>query len=208
MPIEEHDAFRNRKGNLSQSVLSVCDHKMRFVYVRIGWEGSAHDSRMLMDAISNPSAVFPVPLVGKYYVVDAAYKHMPGFMAPFKTGPGGRSQTGAKGLFNCRHSSVRNIIERTFGVWKWRFKILGGPMKNYPIEIQREIVIACCVLHNFIKEMQSYDGLMDENASSSMDVGDSQGPQLTQFDMTQEGLREWKTLRHAMADHMWQNRNA
>ncbi|XP_071933899.1 protein ANTAGONIST OF LIKE HETEROCHROMATIN PROTEIN 1-like [Coffea arabica] len=113
---EEQDAFRNRKGTISQNILAVSDHNMKFVYVRTGWEDSAHDSRVLLDAISNPSAVFSVPPVEKYYVVDAAYRHMPGFMAPFKSGPGGRSQTAQKGLFNRRHSSVRNIIERTFGV--------------------------------------------------------------------------------------------
>ncbi|XP_071916124.1 protein ALP1-like [Coffea arabica] len=44
VPRGEHDAFRNRKGTLSQNVLAACDHDMRFVYVRAGWEGSAHDS--------------------------------------------------------------------------------------------------------------------------------------------------------------------
>ncbi|XP_027075953.1 uncharacterized protein [Coffea arabica] len=88
---------------------------MRFIYVRIGWEDSAHDSRVLLDAISNPSVVFPVPLVGKHYVVDAEYRHMPGFMAPFKSNPKGRLQTEQKGLFNRHHSSVQNVIERTLG---------------------------------------------------------------------------------------------
>ena len=99
-----------------KNVLAVCDHDMRFIYVRIGWEDSAHDSRVLLDAISNPSVVFPVPLVGKHYVVDAEYRHMPGFMAPFKSGSGRRSQTAQKRLFNRRHSSIRNVTERTFGV--------------------------------------------------------------------------------------------
>ena len=90
MPRGEQDAFRNRKGTLSQNVLAACDHDMRFVYVRAGWEGSVHDSRVLLDAISNPDAVFSVPPVGKYYAVDAVYRHMSGFMTPFKSGPGGR----------------------------------------------------------------------------------------------------------------------
>ena len=77
MPRGEHDAFRNRKDTLSQNVLAACDHDKRFIYVRAGWEGSAHDSRVLMDAISNPDAAFPIPPARKYYVVDAAYRHMP-----------------------------------------------------------------------------------------------------------------------------------
>ncbi|XP_027169408.1 protein ALP1-like [Coffea eugenioides] len=147
VPRGEQDAFRNRKGTLSQNVLAACDHDMRFVYVRVGWEGSAHDSRVLMDVISNPDAAFPVPPIGKYYVVDAVYRHMPGFMAPFKSGPGGRSQTAQKGEFNRRHSSVWNIRERTFGVWKMRFKILDGPMKNYPVEEHCSGVLCTAQFH-------------------------------------------------------------
>ncbi|XP_027102886.1 protein ALP1-like [Coffea arabica] len=178
---------------------------MRFVYVRVGWEGSAHDSRVLMDAISNPDAAFPVPPVGKYYVVDAAYRHMPGFMAPFKSGPGGKSQTAQKGEFNRCHSSVQNIIERTFGVWKMRFKILDGPMKNYPIEAQRNIVVACCVLHNFIREMQPYDVYLANEAN--MDDAHTAGAQIPQLHVTPEALNDWKELRNAMADHMYLHRN-
>ncbi|XP_071940127.1 protein ALP1-like [Coffea arabica] len=165
---------------------------MRFVYVRAGREGSAHDSCVLLDAISNPDAAFPVPPAEKYYMVDAAYRHMPGFMAPFKSGLGGRSQTAQKRLFNRRHSSVQNIIERTFGVWKMRFKILDGPMKNYPIEAQRNIVVVCCVLHNFIREMQPYDIYLKDEAN--MDGADTEGAQMPQFHVTPEALHDWKEL--------------
>ena len=93
VPKEEQDTFRNRKGTILQNILAACDHDLRFVYVKVDWEGSAHDSRVLLDVISNASAVFPIPPIGKYYAVDAAHRHMPGFMAPFKSGPRGRSRT-------------------------------------------------------------------------------------------------------------------
>ena len=53
-------------------------------------------------------------------------------------------------MFNYWHASLRNIIERIFGMWKNRFCILRG-IPKYPVEKQRDIVIACAVLHNFIK---------------------------------------------------------
>ena len=63
-----------------------------------------------------------------------------------------------------------------------RFKILESPMKNYPIEAQRKIVLACCVLYNFIKDMQPHDQfLTDLNIASNMDVGDAEGAQAAQF---------------------------
>jgi hypothetical protein len=48
----EQARYRNRKGTLSQNVLAVCDFNMQFVYVLPGWEGSAHDGRVLSDAQS------------------------------------------------------------------------------------------------------------------------------------------------------------
>jgi DDE superfamily endonuclease len=54
VPTEEHARYRNRKGFLSQSVLAACDFDLNFVYVLPGWEGSAHDGRVLADAQAHP----------------------------------------------------------------------------------------------------------------------------------------------------------
>ena len=55
----------------------------------------------------------------------------------------------AKELFNLRHASARNVIERTFGVFKARYKILdSGP--SYPFEVQARLVAGLSVVHNFI----------------------------------------------------------
>jgi hypothetical protein len=54
-------------------------------------------------------------------------------------------------LFNLRHASLRNAIERIFGVLKKRFRILRiGP--EYNLEIQARIPAALCAIHNFIQE--------------------------------------------------------
>jgi len=42
--------YRNRKGTISQNILGVCNFDLRFVFIRAGWEGSAHDGRVLQDA--------------------------------------------------------------------------------------------------------------------------------------------------------------
>ncbi len=54
-----------------------------------------------------------------------------------------------KELFNLRHASARNVIERTFGVFKVRYNILNaGPA--YPFEVQARLVAGLSVVHNFI----------------------------------------------------------
>lgn len=55
-----------------------------------------------------------------------------------------------KELFNLRHASLRNAIERIFGILKKRFPILRHG-SEYPMEIQARIPPALCALHNFIR---------------------------------------------------------
>ena len=46
-------------------------------------------------------------------------------------------------LFNLRHASLRNFIERAFGVLKKRFPIISrGTEPQYPIKTLTEIVLA------------------------------------------------------------------
>ncbi|KAL5564355.1 hypothetical protein UlMin_027519 [Ulmus minor] len=151
-------AYRNRKGFTSQNVMAVVDFEMKFTYLVAGWEGSCHDARVLNVATRNPAFMFPHAPEGKYYLVDSGYSNKSGYLAPFRNVPyhlrdarrrGGRIN-GPTELFNYRHASLRNCIERCFGVLKARFPILRF-MTNFSLVRQREIAMCCCVLHNFIK---------------------------------------------------------
>ena len=44
-------AFRGRKHTTTQNVLGAVDFDLRFTYVLAGWEESAHDARILADAL-------------------------------------------------------------------------------------------------------------------------------------------------------------
>ncbi|XP_071923057.1 protein ALP1-like [Coffea arabica] len=206
---EIRERFINRHGDLSQNVLAACDHDMRFVYVRVGWEGSAHDARILQDTLLDPNSGFPMPPPGKYYAVDAAYRNMPGFMAPFRGAQGTQHEQAAKRLFNRRHASVRNIIERTFGVLKKRFPILKGPMQNYLIATQNNIVLACCTLHNFMRAYSPADEYFNEEATlgaiADAQIAGEQQQAGQPIDMSEQGIFNWNEDRRAMAAHMYWN---
>jgi len=49
------DRFRGRKSITTQNVLTTVDFDIRFIYVLAGWEGLAHDSYVLQDALSRPN---------------------------------------------------------------------------------------------------------------------------------------------------------
>ena len=101
--------------------------------------------------------------VGKFYLVDSGYPSRPGFLPPYKgvryhvddwkKTPRAR---GKKEIFNQAHSSIRSVIERSFGVLKMKWRILLG-LPHYSKRKQTQIILACCGLHNFILENDSDD---------------------------------------------------
>src|SRR6266498_1933685 len=104
-----------------------------------------------------------VHFIGKFYLVDLGYPNRPGYLAPYKgtkyhlpefrQGPRPR---GKKEVFNYFHSSLRNVIERSFGVLKMKWRILLD-LPSYPMIKQTKIIIACMALHNFIRESAMAD---------------------------------------------------
>lgn len=52
VPGRDTSSYRNRHGTISQNVLAACNFDLQFIYVLSGWEGSAHDSKLLNNAIS------------------------------------------------------------------------------------------------------------------------------------------------------------
>ncbi|XP_021737923.1 uncharacterized protein LOC110704448 [Chenopodium quinoa] len=136
---------------------------MKFTYVLAGWEGSAHDSKVLQDALKRGFKV----LEGKYYLADAGYGDRKGFMSPYMciryhlkeytTNP----PENERELFNLRHSSLRMVMERAFGVLKKRFSVLDAE-PFWPYETQVDVVLACCVLHNYLRGVDPNDPITRE----------------------------------------------
>ncbi|XP_012833696.1 PREDICTED: uncharacterized protein LOC105954576 [Erythranthe guttata] len=131
------------------------------------WEGVTHDSRVLTDTVADPRNGFPWPPPGKYYLCDAAYTHTRGFMVPYRNvrywlGDYRRRRPLTKEeRFNHAHAQLRNVIERAYGVLKKRFSILQK-MAPFSFNVQRNIVIACFAVHNFIRKERISDTLFEE----------------------------------------------
>ena len=79
--------------------------------------------------------------LGKYYLVDAGFQLKTGFLTPYRSTRYHLKEynvhqlENAREVFNLRHSSLRNAIERIFGVLKKRFPIITSGMElHYPVE--------------------------------------------------------------------------
>ncbi|XP_024969728.1 uncharacterized protein LOC112509087 [Cynara cardunculus var. scolymus] len=148
---------------------------MQFIYVLPVWEGSAANGRVLQDALLRPHRL-KVPRPG-YYLVDAGYTNGEGFLAPYRgqryhlnDWRDGHQPITAKEFFNMKHSSARNVIERCFGMLKARWAILRDN-SYYPIEQKVRIIMACCLLHNFIMQEMPVNPL-DNDGEVDEGIGD------------------------------------
>lgn len=217
--VDEKPRYRNRKGDISTNVLGVCAPDLKFIYVLPGWEGSASDVRVLRDALrrNNP---FQVPSE-KYYLVDAGYSNGPGFLAPYRgtryhlnewTGNRPRNY---KELFNLRHSSARNVIERAFGLLKKRWSILRTS-SFFNIKTQIRIINACCTLHNFIRIEQLNDSILEDQdlmylASVDADIANQPPSDQNNFHdriTCVETNDQWTAFRDTLALKMFQDYQA
>ncbi|XP_024310351.1 protein ALP1-like [Brachypodium distachyon] len=141
---------------------------MRFTSIVAGWPGSAHDTRIFRDTLDKYKKGFPHPPAGKYYLVDPGYPNDTGYLAPYRGQKYhlpefrmGRPPSGKEELFNFAHSSLRNVIERSFGVLKQKWRILLD-IPSYRVKKQTKIIIACMALHNFIRESEIFDEDFDK----------------------------------------------
>ncbi|KAJ9558536.1 hypothetical protein OSB04_013150 [Centaurea solstitialis] len=194
------------KGEICTNVLGVCTRDLLFTYVLAGWEGSAADSKVLRDAISRPNGLKVTQ--GTYYLCDAGYTNGEGFLTPYRgqryhLNDWSRPPTNAKELFNMRHSSARNVIERCFGLIKTRWALLRGN-SYHPIESMSRIIIACCLLHNFIRQTMSEDPLDNEVPTNHTQTGNDHDNVIS----TVETSQEWTDRRDVLANEMFNHWSA
>ncbi|XP_023637080.1 uncharacterized protein LOC111830109 [Capsella rubella] len=136
---------------------------MKFTYAYVGVPGRAHDTKVLTHCAIK-EASFPHPPLGKYYLVDSGYPSRSGYLGPHRRTRyhldqfnRGGPPTNSRELFNRKHSGLRSIIERTFGVWKAKWRILDRKHPKYKLKKWIKIVTATMALHNFIRDSQEED---------------------------------------------------
>ena len=167
--VSKQAAWRNRKDLISQNVLAVCDMDMYFTYILAEWESTAHDGRVLNDVIDKGFTASS----GKYYLADAGYSNTSLTLVSYRgvryhlkeqAQQAAKSRTKEE-LFNLRHFSLRNVIERLFGVMKRRFRVLRSP-SSQSIRTQVGLIYALTGLNNFIHRHNN--GIADDIDSEVM----------------------------------------
>lgn len=101
---EDRQASRNRKGGITMNCLACCSQDMYFLYILSGWEGSAADAAVYLDArltdLNIPN--------GKYYLADAGFGSCDACLVPYRGFRYHLAEWGRASVrYHCRLSHLR-----------------------------------------------------------------------------------------------------
>lgn len=134
------EVYRNRKGWMSLNVQVVCGPNSEILDIVARWPGSTHDSRIFQN--SGVMVAFEEHRINGILLGDNGYAQSRYVYTPIVN-----PNTEIERRYNRAHVKTRNIIERTFGMWKRKFGCLQRKLFN-SLNTTTKIIVACAILHN------------------------------------------------------------
>ena len=99
---------------------------------------------------------------------------------------------------------MRTTIKRAFGVLKKKFPIIASITEtNYCVDTKNEIILACCILHNYLMGVDRDESLIaevDEEVLHSHRECVAPTPK-----EDNENARQGDIVRDSIVSAMWQN---
>ncbi|MQL88753.1 hypothetical protein Taro_021309 [Colocasia esculenta] len=187
-------------------VLMVHGARRRWSFRREGPNGSA-----LLLEVPMVFSMLPSPY-GKYYLVDSGYGNAAQFLTPYRgeryhiseyQNRGNAAYKNMRDKFNHRHAQFRKCVERCFSVLKNRFQTLMEG-NCYPFRVQVLIVLACCVVHNFIRREHGEDYYFNLRQMDNVE-DDDDPPDDPNLVVTPPDMQAGEILRTQIATQIWAN---
>ncbi|XP_045457794.1 putative nuclease HARBI1 [Melitaea cinxia] len=201
-PAQNEERFYNRKGFHSRNVLIICDADMNILSVDSSFGGATHDSFILNQ---HPVKSYLINLLNSgelvYLLGDSGYPQRNFLMTPILDAPANSPEE----HYTNMHCVARNIVERTIGVLKNRWRcLLGHRVLHYHPNTAARIINACCVLHNICNKASLSQNDSEDTIPSSVEEDSTQEisrqdlPDLTRGNEARSRLvRElWAARRH------------
>ena len=84
----------------------------------------------------------------------------------------GGNPGGARGVYNTALCKTRNVVERSFGIWKKRFYCLDFGLRVHDMTLASKIIVCTSILHNLAiqhgDEGDDLDDLPDQGQNRSI----------------------------------------
>ncbi|RVE46114.1 hypothetical protein evm_009188 [Chilo suppressalis] len=154
-PTAPGNIFYNRKGFYSINCQVICNAKGRIINVNPNFPGSTHDAAVWRASNVNKSLerAYIQGNENEWLLGDKGYPLLPWLMTPLSA-----PATAAEQQYNNCHKQARNIIEKTFGKLKNRFRcLLKHRILHYSPEKSAKIIVSCCTLYNLFFDTYSAD---------------------------------------------------
>ncbi|XP_025115041.1 putative nuclease HARBI1 isoform X2 [Pomacea canaliculata] len=169
-PNEKRCSYVNGTGNTSIQLQVVCNQRLLFLDVYTGWPGSVHDAQVFCSSTLGRK-LDRNGLPRRFHLLgDSAYPLTNYLMVPFRDN--GHLST-VQRKFNEALLSTHVEVERAIGLLKGKFHRLRY-LEMLAVDMMPVIILAACVLHNFII------------TSSGIDEGDIEQVQRRQQEDYQE----------------------
>ncbi len=160
-PENSGSLYYNYKNYFSILLLAVCDASHKFIFIDVGAYGKSSDSTVFKESkffreLENQTLNVPAPQESYsgfgtpmpfVFVADEAFGLSQHIVRPYA----GKFLSQKKRIFNYRLSRARRLIECSFGILANKWRIFHRPL-NVSLSLAEDIIKACCVLHNFVRD--------------------------------------------------------
>ena len=151
-------------------LMALCDANYKFTFVDIGQYGSKADGGVLQRSVFGSRFLrrelgIPPPkqlenaaqlgMLPYRIVADEAFPLRIDLMRPYPHQNKNRNLPQDKAIFNYLLSRARRIVENCFGIFAQHWRIFMQRIQLDPKNVT-EVIKACCVLHNFLRETPEY----------------------------------------------------
>lgn len=163
-PPNSGSLYFNYKKTFSIVLMALVDANYTFLVVDVGEYGKNSDGGIFANSslgkrlqqgtlrlppnktLTNTDVEAPYVIVG-----DEAFPLKPYLLRPYP-----RQNLGVpERVYNYRHCRARRVVENTFGILSQKFRIYNRRIQAAPKNADN-IVLATCILHNFIKKYDGY----------------------------------------------------
>lgn len=151
--------YFNYKKTHSIVLMAIADANCEFIYCSVGTNGRVSDGGVINHTTFYEKLIcnqLNIPEQAKLsnsdkfleyvFVGDEAFAMRPDLIKPYNRESLNRNRR----IFNYRLSRARRVVENAFGILASRFRIFRAPI-NLKVENIETVVLASCVLHNFLR---------------------------------------------------------
>uniref|UniRef100_A0A8D8YZ19 Nuclease HARBI1 n=1 Tax=Cacopsylla melanoneura TaxID=428564 RepID=A0A8D8YZ19_9HEMI len=178
-PKNSGSQFFNYKKTFSTVLMALVDAECNFIAVDVGGFGRHSDGGIFAHSnlgkaletgrfnVPGPSALPGTNAEAPYVVVgDQAFPLKNYLMRPYP----GENLPREKEVFNMRLTKARRVVENAFGILAQKFRIYNRRIHADPDNVDN-MVMATCILHNFIKmhDRKSFRVPLDSGSRGSVE---------------------------------------